>query len=139
MRKFFAVLAFLLAGAAIAETWTLTVEIAGLRSKKGYIELGLYDNPDGFPKEDEDFAKARVEVDSTHVIMEFEGLPQGEYAIAFYHDENADGKFNKNFLGIPREGYGFSNDARPKLSAPSFDECAFSIDGDTTITITIVY
>jgi uncharacterized protein (DUF2141 family) len=54
-------------------------------------------------------------------------LPAGHYAAAAYHDENGNKKLDKNIFGAPTEPYGFSNDARRLMSAPSFDEARFEI------------
>jgi uncharacterized protein (DUF2141 family) len=58
-------------------------------------------------------------------------LHAGKYAIASYHDENGNGKLDTNALGIPEEGYGFSNDARGTFGPPKFSEAAFDFDGKT--------
>jgi len=52
-------------------------------------------------------------------------LPSGTYALAIYHDEDDDGKLDKNWLGIPREPIGFSNDARGRMGPPKFEDAAF--------------
>ena len=59
------------------------------------------------------------------------GVPDGEYAIAAVLDTNANNKMDKNFIGIPKEQYGFSNNAMGRMSAPSFDQAKFSVEGDT--------
>ena len=53
--------------------------------------------------------------------------PKGEYAIALWHDENNDGKLNKNWLGMPTEGYGFSNNVFGAFGPPDYEECTFKI------------
>jgi len=62
-------------------------------------------------------------------------LPKGDYAISMYHDKNADGKCNLNFLGVPTEPYGFSNNFRPKFSAPTFTDCQFNLNTNETLKI----
>jgi len=66
-------------------------------------------------------------------------IPAGSYAVAIFHDENSDGVCNTNFLGIPEEGYGFSNNIKPLLSAPTFDEAKVSVKKDTEIEIHLIY
>ena len=58
-------------------------------------------------------------------------IPDGEYAIAFFIDANGNKKLDKNFLGIPKEQYGFSNNAMGTLSAPSFEQAKFKVTGNT--------
>jgi uncharacterized protein (DUF2141 family) len=73
----------------------------------------------------------------TSGICQFNDIPPGVYAVAVFHDENANGKLDKNFLGIPREGYGASNNVRPKMSAPAFKDAAFTVKAGATTTLSI--
>jgi uncharacterized protein (DUF2141 family) len=59
-------------------------------------------------------------------------LPHGEYAISLFVDSNGNKKIDKNFLGIPKEQYGFSNNVMGRMSAPSFDQAKFVVSGPTT-------
>ena len=54
-------------------------------------------------------------------------MPQGNYAIAVYHDKNKNGKIDTNLLGIPKEDYGFSNDARGKFGPASWNDAVFKV------------
>ncbi len=64
-------------------------------------------------------------------------LPYGEYAIAIFVDANGNGKMDKNFLGIPKEQYGFSNNVMGRMAAPSFEQAKFEVTGPTTQNITL--
>jgi uncharacterized protein (DUF2141 family) len=71
---------------------------------------------------------------------DFHGIAPGVYAAVVFHDENSDGIFNRNWLGMPKEGYGFSNDAPARWRPPKFDEASFPYaGGDATIRIDIRY
>ncbi len=79
-----------------------------------------------------------IRIQNKQARCDFEDVPPGTYAIAAAHDENMNGKLDTNALGIPTEGYGFSNDAKGWLSAPSFSAASFLYDGqnlDMTITL----
>jgi len=124
-------------------TGTLTVHVNGARNTKGKIGVSLFQSPQGFP---EDTSKAirqeSVEIDpstmSTQVV--FKNLPQGTYAVSVLHDENGNGKMDKNFVGMPKEGYGASNNPKKKMHAPTFDEAKFSLDNaEQTIGVTLIY
>ncbi|MEO5910876.1 MAG: DUF2141 domain-containing protein, partial [Pelobium sp.] len=65
-------------------------------------------------------------------------LKKGDYAVALYHDLNSDKICNLSFLGIPKEMYGFSNNVKPKLSAPAFSDCKFSVNSNSTISINLI-
>ena len=69
----------------------------------------------------------------------FENIPNGTYAIAVVHDENDNKKMDTNFFGIPKEGYGVSNNKYPKMSEPSFDDAKFSLKEDKEISIKMKY
>ena len=113
----------------------LTVTVEGLPSDKGKVSLGLYQKGDGFPD-----GKASYEVDvpaaQGHIAYVFKNLPPGRYALTGFHDENNNGKMDYSFIGIPKEGFVFSNDAKPGLSSPSFDACAIDV-ADKPIAITV--
>lgn len=117
----------------MAQTAELTINISGIKEQKGSIQLGLYDNDENFPKENLEFITVRFDADSAMVTYVIPDLPHGDYAIAFYHDINDNGKINKNWLGIPTEPYGFSNNVRVRFSAPSFEKTKFSLVKDMEI------
>jgi uncharacterized protein (DUF2141 family) len=125
------------------DTGTLKVRVTGARNTKGKIGVTLFQNAQGFP---DDTSKAirqeSVEIDpktmSTQVI--FKDLPQGTFAISVLHDENGNGKMDKNFVGMPKEGYGASNNPSKKRRAPTFDEAKFSLNtSEQAIEITLIY
>ena len=62
------------------------------------------------------------------VVLDFGQLASGRYAVSLIHDENSNGRLDTVLL-IPREGYGFSRDARVRLGPPRFDSAAFEVDG----------
>jgi uncharacterized protein (DUF2141 family) len=148
-RKFSAIAVILLwaslpsVNAQTKDTGTLTVRVSGAGNTKGKIGVTLFQDAQGFP---DDTSKAirqqSVEIDpntmSAQVI--FRDLPQGTFAVSVLHDENGNGKMDKNFVGIPKEGYGASNNPKKKRRAPRFDEAKFSLNGaEQTIEITLIY
>ncbi len=129
---------FLLAQVSLrAQTCTLSVEVRGFKQLEGVIQLGLFSNEESFLETGSEFRTAEVAVDSSTTIIVLEGLPYGQYAISLYHDQDSDGCIDKNFLGIPAEPYGISNDAWHRFSAPKWDEAAFVLKSDTTIVINL--
>jgi uncharacterized protein (DUF2141 family) len=73
----------------------------------------------------------RMNANKGDLKIVIQDLPAGNYAIASYHDENGNGKLDTNALGMPEEGYGFSNDARGTFGPPKFSEAVFEFDGKT--------
>ena len=79
------------------------------------------------------------DIHNSKSIVLLAGIPQGTYAIACYHDENDNGKLDSNFLGIPKEGTGASNNARGSIGPPKFKDAKFQLVSDTSLTIKINY
>jgi uncharacterized protein (DUF2141 family) len=102
----------------------ITVRIPG--ETKGLIQLLVFDSAEGFPDRPEKAVRSKSEpVDSGKAIFRFSGLAEGFYAVAAFHDADADGVMRKSIFGIPRDSYGFSNDARKPFSPPSFTNASF--------------
>lgn len=107
------------------------VEILDLKNSKGSVACALFESPEGFPAE---YLRQATNIMSLKVRghqarCDFEAIPPGTYALAVIHDENMNGKLDSNFLGVPKEGYGFSNDAVGVLGPPSFMAASFAYDG----------
>lgn len=118
---------------------TLTVKVSGIQNLKGVIELALYKDPNKFAKVGQTYRIIRIKPDGANLTHEFKNLEEGKYAICLYHDENNNKVCDKNFFGIPTEAYAFSNNIRPKLSVPSFEECSTFLDKNKTFSIKMVY
>lgn len=116
----------------------LNVKITNIASKKGRIEIGLYNNYKKFPKVGKTHQMVRVKPTGSVLIHKFKNLSPGRYALCIYHDRNGDMKINKNFIGVPTEPYAFSNNFRPKFSAPKFSDCSFSLKKARMVTIRLV-
>jgi uncharacterized protein (DUF2141 family) len=109
------------------------------QKKAGTLMLAIYNNAEAFEGSVVKEKRSEVGVfkglelylepmDSTQLNTE---IPDGEYAIAFFIDANGNKKLDKNFLGIPKEQFGFSNNAMGTLSAPSFEQAKFKVTGNT--------
>lgn len=117
----------------------LTIKVTGIKEISGRIKMGLYNSSQTFANSGQEFRKAAVVVSKNTAIIVFKNLPEGEYAIAFYHDQNGDNDLNRNFIGLPKEGYGFSNNISPKLSVPSFDQTKFKFPELRSLEIKTIY
>jgi uncharacterized protein (DUF2141 family) len=116
------------AGFAQASEPGIHVEILGIRNSVGAVACALFEGPKGFPTEFLRFATniMMVKVRATKATCDFADIAPGTYALAVIHDETRDGELATNMLGVPQEGYGFSNDAKGILGAPSFEAASFS-------------
>ena len=118
------------------------IKVLNIRNSTGTIACALFESPDGFPIEFLRYATNIMVIKIRHAQARFDFLdiPRGTYALAVIHDENMDGKLGTNRLGIPKEGYGFSNDAKATFGAPSFSAASFPYDGqDMKLTISLHY
>jgi uncharacterized protein (DUF2141 family) len=113
----------------------LEVKFNGLNSSKGQVCVNLFNGQQGFPDGGKGsslkIARCTPIVKGT-ARMTFTNLPYGNYAIAAIHDTNGDTRLNSNFLGIPTEGVGFSNNPRVQSAAPSYEETQFFVSGPVT-------
>jgi uncharacterized protein (DUF2141 family) len=122
----------------------LRVDLEGFRNNKGRAHCDLFNDSDpaAFPRKSKKLFKAgdAESVSNAHAEIDFNAIPPGQYALVCYHDENSNRKFDQNAFGMPLEGYCFSNNVKPTLSAPNFSQCAFEYKGgDQTISITMIY
>lgn len=127
---FCAVVAVLLL-ARLTSAADLVVTVTDIRNGQGNIRFALYDKAEEFPR-GERFRGTDVAARPGSVQVEFRDIPAGTYALAIHHDENKDEEMNTYFLGIPKEGYGFANNARVIFGPPSFEAASFSMSEDRT-------
>jgi uncharacterized protein (DUF2141 family) len=124
------------AGTAGAGTVALTVKVENITEVKGKLFVSIYAKADGFPGKSELALKRdAVPVTGTSQVYTFEGLAPGTYAVGVAHDVNDNGKVDTNFIGIPKEPVGVSNDAKGRFGPPKFEDAKFSLAGDKTITV----
>ena len=109
--------------AARPRTGAISDEIASLRNDRGTIFCSLYNSEDGFPMDGgKAFRRAETKPRGGRASCTFPDLPAGTYAIGLLHDENDNGKMDTNFVGLPKEGYGASNDAKSTFGPPKFKD-----------------
>jgi uncharacterized protein (DUF2141 family) len=121
---------------------TLTVQIVNARNANGLIRIALFQNDDGFPGDASRALRtqpAKIDPQTLTAQAVFSGIPQGTYAVMIFHDENGNGKLDKNMIGIPKEGYGASNNPAKKMRPPNFDEAKFSLTPDQSIEVKLIY
>lgn len=121
------------------QTHDLTISVSGMKSNDGGIEIGLYNTKESFPLVDGQYKVFYFDAKKFSGNYTIRDIPEGEYAVAIFHDQNSDQICNTNFLGIPKEGYGFSNNFKPRLSAPTFKDCKVDLTGNMSINIKLIY
>ena len=117
-------------------TATIVIEVSTFRNTKGLLGCQLYDTQNGFPDKWSPSPKLqqRIPVIGAKTTCTFTNMPPGTYAAAVIHDENSNNKLDKNFLGVPTEGYGISQNHTHALRRPTWDESKFVVQANTTVT-----
>ena len=104
-------------------TLTLHVRMEGFENTDGEAGVAVWNAARGFPEEIEHaVATTYVTIQDGAAVARFDQLEPGRYAITVYHDKNDNRRFDKNWLGMPKEDWGASNNVRPRLRAPRFAE-----------------
>jgi uncharacterized protein (DUF2141 family) len=108
----------------------VVVTVDNIRSIKGQVGLCLFNSANGFPGDaGKAVMRGFVKVSGHSVQYTFVNVSPGIYAISAFHDENEDQKISTNFLGIPKEGVGVSNNAKGFLGPPKFEDAKFTFPG----------
>lgn len=117
----------------------MTVQVNGVRNLQGQVTITIYpDTRRRFMARGGKLVRTRVPVSSLKPRACF-WLPKGAYAVVVYHDEDGDGGFDRTALGLPKEGYGFSNDAPARSGLPSFGSVRFKHEGASSLSIRMRY
>lgn len=136
----FALLCLTIAAGAQSGPCMLTVHVDRFRNQKGDLGVSVFKTPEGWPEQnDKAFFHAGFPIAGKDSSAQL-SLPPGRYAIVVLHDENSNHKLDRNFLGIPREGFGFANNPRVLLSPPGFDTAALDVACPATdVRIHLIY
>lgn len=111
----------------------IVLQIEGCRNDKGQLLVSLFNEATGFPSDGKKaFRKTSVVVNKGTTLVEWKDIPEGSYAVALLHDENNDLKMNFTIIGLPKEGYGFSNNSMGLAGPPSFQKASFWHQGEKT-------
>ena len=118
----------------------LAVRVVDLRNHKGDLIFGVFQQAEGFPSTKDKSIKWQVKPASADAVEFTAELPPGKYSASVLHDENRNGKMDRDGAGIPLEGYGVSNNPKPRFRAATFKEAQFDLpEQGTTITISVQY
>lgn len=125
----------LLSAATAGHAADLTVNITDLRAATGIVKVTLVDSAAGWNEEAPRVAAGGARPVDGAATIAFPGLAPGDYAVMVMHDENDNGTLDKNFIGMPTEGYGFSNNPDVMRRA-TFEEARFTVGAqDHAVTI----
>jgi uncharacterized protein (DUF2141 family) len=103
----------------------LKVVMEGFETDDGCVRIALANSEDSYDSHDEVYRGASEKITAGVAVHIFENIPYGEYAVKVFHDENDNSDLDTNFLGIPSEDYGFSNNASGTFGPPAWDQARF--------------
>ncbi|WP_372753096.1 DUF2141 domain-containing protein [Mariniflexile sp.] len=134
MKKSLKILSLFLLGITIThaqqkESHDVVVNISNFKSNKGQAFVALYDKPESFLSKEVKGAIVKIENNSCRVT--FKDVPKGVYAISMFHDENDNSKMDTNFMGIPKETYGCSNNAKGVFGPPKWEDAKFEVSNQS--------
>jgi len=115
--------------------YDVSVTLHGLKNTKGNVIVAFFNSKKRFLKHPVQHKIVPVTQKDT-LTVHFDHISEGNYAVSVIHDENQNQKLDTNFLGIPKEGYGFSNNPKIRMGPASFSECKFAV-GDQNLNIQI--
>ena len=135
MLRLFITSLFFICSFGLAQNSNLTVTVAGLKNNTGLLTVELYNTRWKFLKTPYKTFSSAIKLNTATLI--FIGIPKGEYTVMAYHDENNNRKLDKNFIGMPKEDVGCSNNAKGFMGPPKYEDAKFTITTNSKITIKI--
>lgn len=121
-------------------TAILTVNAKDLRNRKGVLIFGVFGRADGFPNVEKKSVHWEVKDANASDLTFTARLPPGRYAASVLHDENRSGEMDRGVAGLPLEGYGVTNNPKPKMRAATFNEATFALPAEgKELTISLQY
>jgi len=111
------------------EKGTIQLQIENIQKKEGSIKVAIFNSEDTFLVDDAAYLTNSTQVGSTNsVTITFSEVPYNTYSVAIYHDVNDNNQLDKNLFGVPKEPYGFSNNARSKWGPPKYEAAKFQVN-----------
>ncbi|PUU68059.1 DUF2141 domain-containing protein [Flavobacterium sp. WLB] len=135
MTKIITLITLFICSLMSAQNVKLTVAVSGIKNNTGIVKVGLYNSDGTFLKTT--YKSLSSEIKNNEAVVTFNNLPAGEYAISTYHDENNNGKLDRNAMGIPSEDYAASNNAKGFMGPPAYKDAKFVIAKDSKIEIVL--
>jgi uncharacterized protein (DUF2141 family) len=120
-------------GAAAQSGNDITVAVDGLRNDKGMVRCGLYASAVGFREPGKELKGVAVPIVGGKATCVFNDMAPGSYAVAVFHAENNETQIETGMFGKPKQGYGFSRDAKGSFGPPSFDAAAYKYAGGSSV------
>jgi uncharacterized protein (DUF2141 family) len=111
----------------------ISIAVDGLRNDKGTVRCGLYASAVGFREPGKELKGVAVPIAGGKATCVFNDMAPGSYAVAIFHAENNETQIETGMFGKPKQGYGFSRDAKGSFGPPSFDAAAYKYTGGNSV------
>lgn len=105
----------------------LIVRVTAIDSDSGRIAIALFNSEASYKSRENPFREGRLAISNREAVWRVEDIPFGDYALMVYHDKNGNGEFDQNFVGLPLEQYGFSNNAVAWFAPPAYETAKFRL------------
>ena len=138
MKNLLIIFAFIFSGilsTSAQEKHTVTLDFKGMKSDKGNLYVAIYNKEESFLKKP--IKGTVVKIVDKKATITLKDIPAGVYAVSAFHDANDNKKMDTNFLGIPKEPTGMSNDATGFMGPPKYKDAKFNVTKDITLTINV--
>lgn len=113
----------------------IEVVVSNVGEIKGNMMVAVYNSEGDFMKKHYDVKKAKIT--GKEVVVVFENVKPGEYAVTLFQDLNENLKLDTNLVGMPKEPYGFSNNVMGNMGPPSFEQAKVKVDEDKKLSINL--
>ena len=111
---------------------SIILKVTGLDSENGQVRIAVFNASEKWLG-DRPIYSSTIKVNGPSVTWRIDEVPAGDYGVAVFHDENSNGKMDKNMLGIPQEPYGFSNNVRVTFGPPKWEKAKFAVKDATAV------
>lgn len=113
---------------------SIEINLSEMASTNGTINLAIYNNSSTFNDPNQVYRHVFLPCTASQMNLQVDSLPAGDYAFAIFHDENNNNELDQNWLGIPTEGFAFSNNANGTFGPPSWTQAQFSLPESSVLT-----
>lgn len=128
LSRFLRILPALLATVSVAEAAELKITVRQVLPQQGEVLVALYDTAEGWPDQPRPTQTAqRLKADGDTMTLTFSELTPGRWAVMVLQDLNGNGRVDKNFVGLPKEPYGASNNRLPRMAPPAFADALVDV------------
>lgn len=116
---------------------TIVVDITNIKTDEGTLYVALFKPEPDFPNKEKRLMGGPVKIEDKKAFITFSDLPGGDYAISAHHDINSNQEVDKNFLGMPKEPYGFSNNLYGPFGKPDYKKATIKLNNNDSLKISI--